>query len=564
MATSSISFTHSSASNLPLKASDDARQTLRKIVTFCEAAALGVYKATSFTASQDPATGTVTLSGVDGVASTGSVALSNVGGTAASGTVTLSGVDGTAATGSVALSNVGGAFGSGTVTLAGGAGDTTVTIDGTPVGPVPFNLDDTVSAEDVADAINADVTLAPIVTAAASLGVITITADAKGVAGNYTLTASRTAGSATASGATLTGGMDGSVGVTVDGTLVTTNTTGMTDNDAATAVAAAIEADGTLGPLLAAVGSTNNVNMTWSTKGTVGNVTLASSSATGTATASGATFTGGADNTVTVTVDGTAVPTDTTTLSNNDAATAVAAALEADGTFAAKASASAGTNIVTIIWDTKGTVGNSKTLTAATTGGTATASGATLAGGAQGSVGVTINGTLATTDTTNLSDTDAATACAAAIEANGTLGPLLAAVGSTTNVNLTWGTKGVAGDAVTLSSTSATGTATSSGATFSGGADCTSTVTVAGTAVNTDTTALSNSAAATAVAAAVNADGTASTYVTASAASAVVTLTANVVGPVGNAIPFSSSATSGTATASGAFLSGGTATTYTL
>lgn len=102
----------------------------------------------------------------------------------------------------------GGSYASGSVTLGGGAGDVTIVINGTSVGPVAFNTSDTQTATDCATAINAS-GVASLVTASAMGVVITITADAIGTAGNYTLTASRTAGSATASGATLTGGAAG-------------------------------------------------------------------------------------------------------------------------------------------------------------------------------------------------------------------------------------------------------------------------------------------------------------------------------------------------------------------
>jgi hypothetical protein len=307
--------------------------------------------------------------------------------------------------------------------------------------------------------------------------VVTIVASAKGADGNVTLTASRTAGTATASGPNLTGGIDGEVTVVINGVTVgPTSTNDLSDTDAASAVAAAIELNGTLGPLLVAVGSTTNVNLTWGTKGTVGNaVTLGVGvSATGTATRSAATLTGGADNTVTVTVDGTAVPTDTTTLSDNAAATAIAAALQADATFAAKASASAATNVVTITWDTKGTVGDSKTLVATTSDtGTATASGATLSGGAQGSVTITVNGTAEVTDTTNLTDAAAATLCATELNANGTINDFVTAATDGDDVLLTALAYGVVGNALTLAAVTATGTATASGATLTGGTEAT-------------------------------------------------------------------------------------------
>jgi hypothetical protein len=104
----------------------------------------------------------------------------------------------------------GGVLASGTVTLGGAAGDLTVTINGTAVGPVVYAGSDIATAAAMVTAINANGTLAPLVTASSGgTAVITINADTAGTDGNYTLTASRTAGTAVTSGATLTGGAAG-------------------------------------------------------------------------------------------------------------------------------------------------------------------------------------------------------------------------------------------------------------------------------------------------------------------------------------------------------------------
>jgi hypothetical protein len=359
MATTTFTVTHNRSSDYKGEDYDSPRLACQKIATFFQGLGSGVLRGFSVTASQDAATGTVTLSGVDGVAATGSYALSGVGGASASGTVTL----------------------------AGGAGNVTVTINGESIGPVPFNTDDDTTASDVAIAINAQGDFGGLLFGAVSFGPeITILAVANGDAGNVPLAASRSAGSATPSGPTLTGGMDGEVTVVINGTSVgPVDVTNLTDTQAATAVAAAIEANGTLGPLLAAVGSTANVNLTWGTKGTVGNaVTLAAGvSTTGTATRSGATLSGGADNDVTVTVGGVAVVTDTTALSTSAAATAVAAAITADAGASALVTAEASSNVVTLTSVEAGTGGNGISLVAATSGGTATASAATLSGGTE-------------------------------------------------------------------------------------------------------------------------------------------------------------------------------------
>lgn len=112
--------------------------------------------------------------------------------------------------GAVAL-NSNGAHAVGAVTLAGGAGNVTVVVGGTSVGPVTFVTSDTVTAAAVVTALNANATIAALVTATSVGPVITLTAKQGGTVGNtITLTASRSAGTATASGATLTGGNDGS------------------------------------------------------------------------------------------------------------------------------------------------------------------------------------------------------------------------------------------------------------------------------------------------------------------------------------------------------------------
>lgn len=98
---------------------------------------------------------------------------------------------------------------SGTVTIASGAGTITATINGVGI-PITWATSDTNSAALLAAAINASVNalVAGLVTATSLLGVVTVTAARKGVAGNaITLAASGTG--ATASGARLTAGSNG-------------------------------------------------------------------------------------------------------------------------------------------------------------------------------------------------------------------------------------------------------------------------------------------------------------------------------------------------------------------
>lgn len=99
----------------------------------------------------------------------------------------------------------------GTVTLSSGSGTITATINGVAIA-ITWATDDTVSAALLAAAINAssNALVANLVTATSALGVVTITAiqSAVGTSGNaITLAASGTG--ATASGARLTGGTNG-------------------------------------------------------------------------------------------------------------------------------------------------------------------------------------------------------------------------------------------------------------------------------------------------------------------------------------------------------------------
>lgn len=302
-----------------------------------------------------------------------------------------------------------------------------------------------------------------------------------------------------------------------------------------------------------AVAAYATITVSGASHGTAATGSYALSGVGGTAASNTVTLGGSAGN-VTIVTDGTSVGP--VAYNTSDAQTALDAitALNANGTFAAKATASSGgSGVITITWNTKGTVGNSKTLTASRTAGTATVggNGTTLGGGAQGAVTVTINGTsVGPVDVTNLSDTAAATAVAAAIEANGTLGPLLAAVGSTTNVSLTWSTAGTVGNVTLAAGVSATGTATRSGATMTGGADTSVTVTINGVGVSVDTTTTSTDAqVATAIKTAVNASSNALVMpVTASTpTSTTVKILADTKGKSGNWITLAVSGTGLTA-----------------
>lgn len=97
---------------------------------------------------------------------------------------------------------------SGTVTIASGSGSIAAIINGVTIS-VTWATSDTNTASLLAAAINASANalVAPFVSATSALGVVTVRADNKGVAGNaITLAASGTG--ATASGARLTGGSE--------------------------------------------------------------------------------------------------------------------------------------------------------------------------------------------------------------------------------------------------------------------------------------------------------------------------------------------------------------------
>lgn len=224
------------------------------------------------------------------------------------GTVAVVTDNGTAtrATGTVALTGVGGMAASNTVTLGGGAGDVEIFVDGTSAGEIPFDTNDTTSAAVFVSEWNANPGAFAKATASSVGAVITMTWKVKGTVGNSkTITATRSAGTATVggNGTTLGGGAQGSVTVTIGGTAVITDTTNLTDTASATAVAAAITANSTVNKWVTAAGSTTNVNLTAILYGLIGNsISLTSSSATGTAISGAARLAGGTADTSAVTI----------------------------------------------------------------------------------------------------------------------------------------------------------------------------------------------------------------------------------------------------------------------
>ena len=260
MAQTGIILTHSRASDYQGKASMSARDAAHRFERLLTGCVSGSYPgATGFTVASETASGTVTFSGSQGVQA------------------------------------------SGTVTLGGDAGDVTVVIGGFSVGPVPFDTDDTVTALAVAIAIGEDIPASGIVTASAAGDVVTITAIAYGTAGNaITLTASRTAGTATASGATLAGGTDNTGTITINGVAVAEDVTGLSDTAAASLLAASInaETDPLVDGVVTATSSAGVVTISAAAPGVGGNAITLAASGTG-LTASGARLTGGASTSYT-------------------------------------------------------------------------------------------------------------------------------------------------------------------------------------------------------------------------------------------------------------------------
>lgn len=228
--------------------------------------------------------------------------------------------DGTAATGTVTAASVSsGVQASGTITAASALAADTVTVNGVVFTAVSgagtahqFDISgsDTAAAASLATKINADATLALIVSAAnASSAVCTITALKTGTAGNaYTLATSNNTRLAK-SAATLTSGAAGdtvTIGATVFTCVNVSPTAGSefvpgADNTAcATNLKTAINANTTVGPNVTATSALGVVTLT-ATTGTVGNlIALATSNNTRLAK-SGTFLTGGADDTASTT-----------------------------------------------------------------------------------------------------------------------------------------------------------------------------------------------------------------------------------------------------------------------
>jgi phage tail sheath gpL-like len=251
MAQTTITLTHLRADDYKGKATDSPRTTLGKVINLLTGAIASSYQATSLSVSQDPASATVTLAGVGGEAATGAFQ------------------------------------------FTAPSGPTTATLNG--VAFVQTTGDEGERATELAAQITASTNpaVSGVVTATLNVDEVVITAVTKGTSGNaITLAASGTGLSVSA--ATLGGGVNGLVTVTINGTAEATTTTNLTDAAAATLAASEINANATQSALVTASASGAEVTITANAAGESGNaITLTSTSATGTATASAAKLSGG-------------------------------------------------------------------------------------------------------------------------------------------------------------------------------------------------------------------------------------------------------------------------------
>lgn len=264
--------------------------------------------------------------------------------------------------------------------FSGGRDAMTITVNGTAlVANVGFTAetDNGTTATNLAAAIHA----LSGVSAAAVDAVVTVTADAHGVAGNAIALATSYAGAATVSGAFLTGGIAGDT-VIVNGTTLT-----CVDKNAGAGQFTTITELEVLTEAISGIDSSENgtvVSLVAATAGEAGNaLTLALGGAnTGTMTVSGATFTGGQDHAVFV-LDDTSVTQGTgftAETSNAVTATNIAAALDA----ATGGNASAVGAVVTCVAADDGTDGNAIIFTQDVTAGSTISGAGTLAGGTAG------------------------------------------------------------------------------------------------------------------------------------------------------------------------------------
>jgi hypothetical protein len=387
--------------------------------------------------------------------------------------------------------------------------------------------------------------------AAAVGAVVTVTADAKGTAGNSIGTTTTAVAGVTMGGATLSGGVAGDT-VVVNGNTFTcvVDTPGANEFSSIAELEVLVEA-------VSGIDSTENgtvVSITATTAGEAGNaITLAVGGGnTGTMSVSGATLSGGQDHAsftlddVTV-VQGTGFTAET---SNATTATNLAAALAA----AASAGASADGAVVNCAADARGTSGNSINFSQdITTGATISGTGK-LANGVNGDT-VVVNGTTCTcvvgaagaNQFSSIVELEALTEAVSGINStqNGTVVSLVAA------------TPGAAGNSLTLAlGGSNAGTMAISGATFTGGLD-NATITV-GTNTLTQGSEFTASTDNATTAESIKTAVAALSGYAASRTGAAVTVKYNTYGTSGNSKQLACSEATG-ATVSGATLSGGVA-----
>lgn len=349
-------------------------------------------------------------------------------------------------------------------TFTGGKEVETITVNGNVL---TANVDFTAETSNDATATNLATAIAALdnVTASAVAAVVTVTADNEGTTANaYNLLTSNVA-AATASGGTMTGGVNGDT-VIVNGSTFTcvASSPGANEFSSITELEVLCEA-------VADVNASENgtvVSLVSATAGAAGNsktLALGGSNA-GSMSISGATFTGGYDN-LTINVNGNALVQGTNftaETSNAVTATNIAAAIDGLAGFTATADGV----IITLKDATRGTAGNADTLTTSSTAA-ATVSAATLSGGVDGDT-VTVRTTTMTcvVGTSGGGEFNSITELEVLIEAISGVDSSAASGVITIVAN----TPGAAGNAYQLAvGVSNAGTMAVSGATLTGGSD---------------------------------------------------------------------------------------------
>ena len=348
--------------------------------------------------------------------------------------------------------------------FSGGRDAMSVTVNGTAL---VANVDFTAETDNGTTAANLAVAIAALsgVTAAAVDAVITVTADAHGVAGNAITLATSYAGAASVSGAHLTGGVAGDT-VVVNGTTLT-----CVDKNAGAGQFTDIAGLEALTEAISGIDSSQDgttVSLVAATAGEAGNaLTLAlGGSNTGTMTVSGATFTGGRDHAVftlddVIVTQGTGFTAET---SNSVTATNIAAALDA----ATNGNASAVGAVVTCVAADDGTDGNAIVFTQDVTAGSTISGSGTLAGGTAGDT-VIVNGNTFKCVASGAGGGEFTNAAGLAVLINALAN--ISAANSSGTITIKADAVGVTGNTYTLAlGEHNTGTMSISGATLTGGA----------------------------------------------------------------------------------------------